>query len=165
MQSHDTSRVVYYTTASSIHTSYSIPSTVHLDSPHPVNYTIKDNHFGASLLSAFTTLIPHSRHPMFTRAKSRVTTKYVLHASISPGPTFVEPKTYQHAMKVHEWYKAMQEEHQRIFASKSLVGCKWVFKIKKNVDSSISRHNARLVANGYLQEQEVDYDETFSLVV
>ena len=45
---------------------------------------------------------------------------------------------------------------------KKTVGCKWVFKHKLDVDGSIERHKARLVARDYPQQQGLDYDETLS---
>ena len=49
--------------------------------------------------------------------------------------------------------------------SVNLVGCKWVFKLKLNNDGSISRYKARLVAKGFHQQADVDFHETFILVV
>jgi len=39
-----------------------------------------------------------------------------------------------------------------------------VYKIKHNVDGSVSRYKARLVAKGYAQIYGIDYEETYSLV-
>ncbi|GKD43287.1 ribonuclease H-like domain-containing protein [Tanacetum coccineum] len=50
-------------------------------------------------------------------------------------------------------------------ANVNVVRSMWLFKHKFNVDGSLSRYKARLVANGRNQQQGIDCDESFSLVV
>jgi len=47
-------------------------------------------------------------------------------------------------------------------AGKYAVGCRWIFKTKFNVDGTIERHKARLVAQGFLQKFEINYKEIFA---
>jgi hypothetical protein len=47
----------------------------------------------------------------------------------------------------------------------NVVGCKWVFRIKRNAAGTIERYKARLVAKGFHQQHGVDYGDTFSPVI
>jgi len=47
----------------------------------------------------------------------------------------------------------------------NIVGCKWVFSLKKNHLGEIERSKARLVAKGFSQIAGVDFGETYSPVI
>ena len=49
-------------------------------------------------------------------------------------------------------------------SGKSFIGCKWVYKIKTRSDGTVYCYKARLVARGFTQEYEIDYEETFAHV-
>ena len=44
------------------------------------------------------------------------------------------------------------------------IGCKWVFKTKRNAKRQVKRYKERLVAKGYSQRQGINFKETFSPV-
>ena len=66
-------------------------------------------------------------------------------------------------------FEALQWQHTWSLvpysSNQNIVGCRWVYKIKRATDGSISRYKARLVAKGFHQQAGVDYAETFSPVV
>jgi hypothetical protein len=45
------------------------------------------------------------------------------------------------------------------------VGFKWVFVQKQNENNEVVRHKARLVAQGFTQRPDIDFNETYSLVM
>ena len=48
--------------------------------------------------------------------------------------------------------------------NQSVIGTRWVFRNKMDENGIIIRNKARLVAQGFNQEEGIDYEETFALV-
>ncbi|GKB50169.1 putative ribonuclease H-like domain-containing protein, partial [Tanacetum coccineum] len=86
-----------------------------------------------------------------------------------------EPKKISEALKDESWVDAMQEELlqfeiQKVWIlvdlpyGKKAIGTKWVYRNKKDERGVVVRNKARLVAQGHMQEEGIDYDEVFALV-
>ncbi|GKA78700.1 putative ribonuclease H-like domain-containing protein, partial [Tanacetum coccineum] len=85
----------------------------------------------------------------------------------------IEPKKISEALEDESWVDAMQEELfqfkiQKVWIlvdlpyGKKAIGTKWVYRNKKDKRGVVVRNKARLVAQGYRQEEEIDYDEVFA---
>ncbi|KAL0540170.1 hypothetical protein IC582_024400 [Cucumis melo] len=55
-------------------------------------------------------------------------------------------------------------EHFELSSEMKPIGCKWIFKTKKDSQGKIERYKARLIGKGFTQKEGIDYKETFSPV-
>ncbi|GJW20017.1 retrovirus-related pol polyprotein from transposon TNT 1-94 [Tanacetum coccineum] len=87
----------------------------------------------------------------------------------------VEPKNIKESIKDESWTMAMQEELNQFVTNdvwslvpppenQTVIGTKWVFKNKLDENDVVSRKKARLVAQGYNQQERIDFDETYAPV-
>ncbi|CAN0825310.1 Retrovirus-related Pol polyprotein from transposon TNT 1-94 [Linum grandiflorum] len=96
-------------------------------------------------------------------------------AAHSAFVSLVEPKNVKEALLDENWNFAMTDEMVQFARlhvwdlvprpdDRIIIGTKWVFRNKTNDKGDIIRNKARMVAQGYDQEEGIDYDETFAPV-
>ncbi|GKA46548.1 retrovirus-related pol polyprotein from transposon TNT 1-94 [Tanacetum coccineum] len=89
--------------------------------------------------------------------------------------TSVEPKNFKQAMTEPSWIDAMQEEIHEFERLQvwELVPCpdkvlliklKWIYKVKTDEFGGVLKNKARLVAQGFKQEEGIDFEESFAPV-
>ncbi|GJR59018.1 retrovirus-related pol polyprotein from transposon TNT 1-94 [Tanacetum coccineum] len=87
----------------------------------------------------------------------------------------IELKNVNEALTEESWIIVMQEELNQFIANDvwelvpqprnmTIIRTKWVFRNKLDENGIVSRNKARLVAQGYNQQEGIDYDETYAPV-
>nr|GEZ41295.1 copia protein [Tanacetum cinerariifolium] len=92
-----------------------------------------------------------------------------------PLEQFMEPKNINEALEDETWVITIQEELNQFVANdvchlvplpmiQTVIGTKWVFRYKLDQNDIVSRNKARLVAQGYNQQEWIYYNETYAPV-
>ncbi|GJS54891.1 retrovirus-related pol polyprotein from transposon TNT 1-94 [Tanacetum coccineum] len=87
----------------------------------------------------------------------------------------IKPKKLIKALEEEGWVIAMQEELNQFERNKvwtlipkphrrTIIGTKWIWKNKMDEEGVVTKNKARLVAQGYNQQEGIDYEETFAPV-
>lgn len=113
---------------------------------------------------------------MVTRTRNNIFKSNPRYGLASSLQFDIEPRTVSKALFNSHWREAMSAEFSALqkngswdvgppSLSQNVVGCKWVFRIKRKPDGSIDKFKARFVAKGLHQRLGVNFSETFSPVV
>jgi len=129
--------------------------------------------------TSHTAPMPINTHHMMTRSKHQIskptllpdgTNKYPIpHALLTTTSLDeIEPTYHSTAIRHPKWRAAMNNEFDALLknhtwtlvpssTAQNLIGCKWVFRIKRKADGTIERYKARLIAKGFHQQPGIDY--------
>ncbi|GJX95548.1 putative ribonuclease H-like domain-containing protein [Tanacetum coccineum] len=148
-----------------------IPTTrIHKD--HPVEQIIGDLNSAPQTRRMTKNL---KEHGLFSSVQQRTNHKDFQNCLFACFLSQEEPKKVIQALKDPSWIEAMQDELlqfklQKVWTlvdlpnGKRAIGTKWVYKNKKDERGIVIKNKARLVAQGYTQEEGIDYDEVFAPV-
>lgn len=116
----------------------------------------------------------HQGHPMITRSKNNIfKPKRTFIVSKHPLLKNPEPSNIHQTMQRAHWRNTISKEFEALLRhgtwslvpppkGHNIVGCKWLFRIKCNVDGSFAKYKARLVAEGFTQCPKFDFKDTFA---
>ncbi|GJZ51597.1 retrovirus-related pol polyprotein from transposon TNT 1-94 [Tanacetum coccineum] len=122
-------------------------------------------------VSPIHTLTIHKDHPkgqILGDPKSAVQTR----GKIQKASSAQQALKISQALEDESWVEAMQEELlqfklQKVWIlidlpyGKKAIGTKWVFRNKRDERGIVVKNKARLVTQGFRQEEGIDYDEVF----
>ncbi|GJU23118.1 putative ribonuclease H-like domain-containing protein [Tanacetum coccineum] len=146
--------------------------TIRVHKDHPLEQIIGDIH-SAPQTRRMTKNV--TEHGMFSSVQQRINHKDFQNCLFACFLSQVEPKKVIQALTDPSWIEAMQDELlqfklQKVWTlvdlpyGKRAIGTKWVYRNKKDDRGIVVRNKARLVAQGYTQEEGIDYDEVFAPV-
>jgi hypothetical protein len=97
--------------------------------------------------------------------------KAQLHLACDDG----EPRSFVEVERHATWRAAMQSEMDAVEKNRTweladlprghnTITLKWVFKLKRDKAGAIVKHKARLVARSFVQQEGIDFDDTYASV-
>ncbi|GKE25245.1 putative ribonuclease H-like domain-containing protein, partial [Tanacetum coccineum] len=122
--------------------------TIRIHKDHPLNQVIGDLQSATKTRNMSKNL---EEHEFVSTIQQRTTHKDLQNCLFAYFLSHKEPKKVIHALKDPSWIKAMQEELLQ-------------FKLQEDERGIVIRNKARLVAQGYIQEEGINYNEVFAPV-
>ena len=152
-----------------------------LSSPAPCSLSSTDESPPTSSQSHTQLVHPSPKllgtYPIQTRAKNGIFKPKHAYSTIKyPLPASIEPSTVSQALKSPQWHQAMVTKFNALMTNRAwdlvpnhsnfnVIGNRWIFRIKRNPDGTISRYKAQLIAKGYHQRLGINFSSTFSPVI
>ncbi|GKB20475.1 putative ribonuclease H-like domain-containing protein [Tanacetum coccineum] len=136
--------------------------STHVSQPHHLGKWSKDH--------PLDNVIGNPSRPVSTRKQLVTDALWCLYNSVLSK---VEPKNFKSAITEDCWFQAMQDEIHEFDRLQvwelvprldcvMIIALKWIYKVKLDEYGDVLKNKARLVANGYRQEEGIDFEESFA---
>ncbi|GKB59676.1 putative ribonuclease H-like domain-containing protein [Tanacetum coccineum] len=144
--------------------------TTRIHKDHPIDQIIRDLNSAPQTRRMIKNL---KEHGLFSLVQQRTNHKDFQNCLFACFLSQEEPKKVIHALKDPSWIEAIQDEllqfkSQKVWTlvdlpnGKRAIGTKWVYMNKKDERGIMIKNKERLVAQGYTQEEGIEYDEVFA---
>ena len=113
--------------------------------------------------------------PTSQRRQRQSPDRYTGYMALMRKCIVIEPSSFEEAVEDPAWVDAMVEEYDSIVRNnaweivprpegKSVVGSRWIYKVKQAADGSVEKYKAKIFARGFSHIEGIDYEETFAPV-
>ncbi|GJY87887.1 putative ribonuclease H-like domain-containing protein [Tanacetum coccineum] len=144
--------------------------TTRIHKDHPVEQIIRDLNSAPQRIRMTKNL---KEHGLFSSVQQRTNHKDFQNCLFACFLSQEEPRKVIQALKDPCWIEAMQDELlqfklQKVWTlvdlpnGKRAISTKWVYRNKKDERGIVIKNKVRLVAQGYTQEEGIEYDEVFA---
>nr|GEU73041.1 copia protein [Tanacetum cinerariifolium] len=146
-------------------------TTIDQDAPSlsisPSSLALQSHHQGIAVESTFMEnhpVAPIDNNPFVNVFSLEPNSKASSFGDVSSTESTYVSQTHHHLNEIHEfdrlqvWELVPQPDYVMIIA------LKWIYQVKLDEYGDVLKNKARLVAKGYRQEEDIDFEESFSLV-
>ena len=113
--------------------------------------------------------------PTSQRRQRQSPDRYTRYMALMSKCIVTEPYYFEEVGQDPTWVDAMVEEYDSIVRNsaweivprpvgKSVVGSRWIYKVKQAADGSVEKYKARFFSRGFSQIEGIDNEETFAPV-
>ena len=113
--------------------------------------------------------------PTAQRRQRQSPDRYTGYMALMSKCVVTEPSSFEEAVEDPAWVDAMVEEYDSIVRNsaweivprpegKSVVGSRWIYKVKQAANGSLEKYKERFVSRGFSQIEGIEYEETFAPV-